>query len=161
MSSLVFVFQTFDSLGWLINVQFQLSHLAINFFQPRNGLPTVYLFMLACSFAVCTKCHSNANLNTHTHRHTVSLPVYINLIPDTFSVFFCWLMKLFVLVFLQENQKARYQEWRPAHSVFRSAAARSLNKKRFYCDSFISWQPKLLFQFGVILVYFIFLMVWE
>lgn len=42
-------------------------------------------------------------------------------------------MEVFIFLFLQENKETRYQEWRPTHTVFRSATPWYIYRKKYVC----------------------------
>jgi len=82
-------------------------------------------------YCYCTpKTHSNTRLHTHSHKPPVE--IYSLSFSQTHiqRECLCWVVKMFIPVFLQENKKARHQERRPTHPVLRSATPRYIKWKK-------------------------------
>lgn len=137
---------------WLIRFEFLChTHPIIKAVLRYYGLPAVSLYICV---GLCYCCTSKPLSNTHLHTEThTQLPVHTYSLIQThthiqISRCVCWLMKVFIFVFLQENKETRYQEWRPTHTVLRSATPWYINEyKTFYVcfgSDMRTWLPWLI-----------------
>lgn len=120
-----------DRLKWLIRYEFLCyTHPIIKALLWYYVLPVVSLSICVGLHYCCTSKPPNEYLHTSS-QYTQTFSLSHTHIQRSWCVW--WLTKVFIFV-LQEDKETRYQEWRPTHTMLRSATPWYINVTMYFTN---------------------------